>query len=265
MNRSTTQPFSFVQYTDPQLGFGEYERDLRMWRVAVEMINRERPDFVLLCGDLVDDPYDPAAWQDFFSVYAALQVPCYFVPGNHDIGWKKIDPELLRSYREKIGDDYGVFYHKGFTFVWVNTLFWKENTISKERQVHDAWLKEKLERAQEKGVPIIVAGHHPCFLERADEPDEYFNLPLTKRSELIELFKQCGVQAYLSGHRHIPFAHTHQDIQFVSAPSTAHDFDGSPFGFNLWSVDGQGSLFYRFVRLEKSGFLAKGKKIRRAG
>ncbi|MGB0387931.1 MAG: metallophosphoesterase [Ardenticatenaceae bacterium] len=251
MNNRTYLPFSFVQYTDPQLGFGEYGRDLRMWRLAVDEINRIQPDLVLLCGDLVHDPYDPAAWQDFFRVYAMLQVPCYFVPGNHDIGLEEIDPELLRSYREKIADDYGTFSHKGVTFVWVNTQFWKEATISEECQTHDAWLNETLERAQEKDLPIIVAGHHPFFLERADEPDEYFNLPLAKRSELTDLFQRCGVRAYLSGHRHIPIAHTHQHIHFVTAPSSARNFDGSPAGFNLWFVDHNASLHYEFVRLDQ--------------
>jgi len=249
MNKLAFTPFSFVQFTDPQLGFAEYEHDLQRWRVSVERINQLQPDFVLLCGDLLHDPYDAQAWQDFFDVYITLQVPCYFVPGNHDIGLEEIDPVLLRSYREKIGDDYGSFEHKGFRFIWINTQFWKDARFSEETQAHDRWLESCLEGAREEALPVVVIGHHPCFLAQPDEPDEYFNLPRSKRLRAIEQFKTCGVRAYLSGHRHIPLSHTHNQIKFVTAASTARNFDGSPPGFNLWSVDEHGSLNYKFILL----------------
>lgn len=249
MNNLAFTPFSFVQFTDPQLGFGEYEQDLEHWRLSVERINLLQPDFVLLCGDLVHDPYDAQAWQDFFDAYAALDVPCYVVPGNHDIGLEEIDPMLLRAYREKIGSDNGTFEHKRFRFIWINTQFWKDEKFSEETQAHDRWLESCLESAREQSSPIIVAGHHPCFLAQPDEPDEYFNLPQSIRLPLIEQFKASGVRAYLSGHRHIPLSHTHQQIKFVTAASTARNFDDSPPGFNLWSVDEQGELDYEVILL----------------
>ena len=249
MNKRTCTPFSFVQHTDPQLGFSEYEQDLQRWRLSVEKINQLQPDFVLLCGDLVHDPYDPDAWQDFFDVYATLEVPCYFVPGNHDVGLQKIDPMLLQSYREKIGDDYGTFEHKGIRFIWTNTQFWKDEGFMDETETHDRWLEACLEKAREKESPIVVIGHHPCFLAEPNEPDEYFNLPRHIRLPLMEQFKAYGVRAYLSGHRHIPHSYTHEQIQFVTAASSANNFDGSPPGFNLWNVDEDGELDYVFLSL----------------
>lgn len=249
MNNPIFTPFSFVQFTDPQLGFHDYEQDLQHLRVSVEQINRLQPDFVLLCGDLVHDPYDAQAWQDFFDVHARLDIPCYFVPGNHDIGLEQIDSVLLHAYREKIGPDYGTFEHKGLKFIWVNTLFWKDERFREETQAHDEWLNTQLEDVQEKNTPSVVIGHHPCFLEQPDEPDEYFNLPQQIRLPLIEKFKGCGVQAYLSGHRHIPLSHTHQQIKFVTAASTAKNFDDSPPAFNLWKVDESGELEYEVILL----------------
>ena len=48
----------------------------------------------------------------------------------------------------------------------------------------------------------MIFQHHPWFLKTDDEPDEYFNIPLARRSIYLDLFKQAGVQALISGHYH---------------------------------------------------------------
>jgi len=52
--------FSFVQLCDTQIGFGSvgYENDLEKFKQAVVQINDLNPDFVVICGDLVNTPND---------------------------------------------------------------------------------------------------------------------------------------------------------------------------------------------------------------
>lgn len=123
-------------------------------------------------------------------------MPCYCVPGNHDVG-NKPTPESLDRYRRIIGGDYFVVEHKGTTFIFVNTQLWKE-VLENESEKQDVWLKERLKIACEKGQQVIVVGHYPLFCKKADKADEYMNLPLDKRMELLSLYDQYNVVAVLS-------------------------------------------------------------------
>ena len=51
--QAAKQPFTFIQICDPQLGKGGYEHDLKTFEQAVVQSNALKPDFVVICGDLV--------------------------------------------------------------------------------------------------------------------------------------------------------------------------------------------------------------------
>jgi hypothetical protein len=46
--------FKFAQMCDTQLGMGGYDHDVRTFELAVERLHAMRPDFVVICGDLVN-------------------------------------------------------------------------------------------------------------------------------------------------------------------------------------------------------------------
>jgi predicted phosphodiesterase len=244
------QAFTFVQLCDPQLGMGGYEHDVQSFRRAVERINQLKPDFVLICGDLVHDRTEQA-FADFTEIRSALAVPSSCVPGNHDVGGEPT-PETLQHYRKVIGDDYYSFEHKGLTFVFVNTQLWK-SPVEGETGRQDTWLEKILGGASRKESPVVVVGHYPLFIEEMDEPEEYMNLPVPKRRELLQLYEQHGVAAVLGGHLHRLVLHDYNGIQLVNAETTSKNFDGSPMGFRLWQVDEHGLLSHEFVSLEQAG------------
>ena len=45
--------FTFAQICDTQLGMGGYEHDVKTFKTAVAQINALKPDFAVICGDLV--------------------------------------------------------------------------------------------------------------------------------------------------------------------------------------------------------------------
>ncbi|NLS91137.1 MAG: hypothetical protein GXX96_03015 [Planctomycetaceae bacterium] len=240
----------FVQICDTQLGFGEkgYEQDVESFRQAVRQINAMKPAFVVICGDLVHKP-EPQAFADFKEVMAELEVPCRCAAGNHDLGHPPTAASLAK-YREAIGKDYYSFKHQGITFVVVNTEFWKA-PVEGETAAHDRWFEETLRQAKADSSPVIVAGHHPLFLKKADEKEEYFNIPPEKRAEILRLFKENGVVAMLSGHTHRLVENEYEGIQFLSGEATSKNFDKRPFGFRVWEVDEAGKVSHRFVALEE--------------
>ncbi|MFK7851779.1 MAG: metallophosphoesterase [Akkermansiaceae bacterium] len=246
--KQAQQAFSFVQMCDTQLGMGGYEHDVKMFKLAVAKINHLKPDFVVICGDLVGKANDKS-FADFNTIRGGFNVPCHCAAGNHDVE-NKPTAESLRKYREKIGDDYYSFQHKGFTFVVANTQLWKA-PLAGESEKHDTWFKETLEKAKSEESPVIVVVHFPFFTKDPDEKDHYFNLPLEKRKELLALCEKSNVVAILGGHTHKFTENEYKGMKLVNGETTSKNFDGRPMGFRWWDVDKNRSLSHRFMSVEE--------------
>ena len=242
------QPFTFAQLCDPQLGMGGYEHDMATFNQAVDRINALQPDFVVICGDLVEFPGDQS-YSDFNSIKSRLTVPVYCAPGNHDVTGKP-SASSLAYYREKMGEDYFSVRHTGYTIMVINTSLIKEE-VAGESERHYEWMKETLEAARKKGSPVIAVGHYPFYLQEPDEKDEYFNLPLAERKALLDMFRNHGVVAFLSGHTHKTLMNEYDGMLLVCGESTSVNFDKRPMGFRLWTVIPSTALRHEFVPLEQ--------------
>ena len=240
------QTFTFAQICDTQLGMGGYEHDVKTFKMAVTQINALKPDFVVICGDLVNNANDES-FADFNKIKAELTVPCYCVAGNHDVG-NEPTRESLQYYRRIMGEDYYSFEHKGYLFAFVNTQLWKA-PVEGESQKQDSWLEETLQTAANKRTPVFIIGHYPLFLKQANEAEEYMNLPLAKRKELLSLFEKGGVVAVLGGHTHTLLINEHKGIQLINAETTSKNFDKRPLGFRLWHVEDERPFKHEFVPL----------------
>jgi len=241
------EPFSFVQMCDTQLGMGGYEHDVATFKAAVKKINAMKPDFVVICGDLVHNSNDKS-FADFNSIRAGFKLPCYCAAGNHDVT-NNPTPESLRRYREKIGKDYYSVEHKGYTFVVANTQLWKA-PLEGESDKHDTWFKETLASAKAKASPVVIVVHFPLFVKQPDEKDSYYNLPMAKRKEILTLCETNGVVAFLAGHTHKQITNEYKGIQLVNGETTSKNFDKRPMGFRFWNVSKDRKLVHRFVELE---------------
>lgn len=249
------EKFTFVQLCDPQFGmsaFGQeiksskyYEQDKESLKQAVKQINDLNPDFVIICGDFVHDAND-TTFSDFKAIIKDFAMPCYLTAGNHDVGNIPTDSSL-KVYRNFFGKDYYKFKNKGCYFLVTNSLLWV-NTIEDETEKHDQWFKSKLLKYGEKKRQIFVIGHYPLFTNEICEENHYYNFPKAKRQELLNLFAENNVVAYLSGHKHEIIVNTHQNIQFVCGESTSYNFDKSPLGFRVWEVS-KDTVKHHFIPL----------------
>ena len=240
--------FSFVQLCDTQLGTGGYEHSLNSFKMAVKKINTLNPDFVVICGDLVNNPND-SSFSDFKEIMGGFKIPCYTASGNHDVGNIPNDTSL-NYYRKTIGKDYYKFQNKGYSFIVTNTQLWKEN-VENESEKHDSWFKKTLKDKSVSDNPVFVIGHYPLYTEFPNEEEHYFNFPLIKRQELLTLFSQSNVKAYLSGHTHELVINNYENIQLVSGETTSKNFDSRPLGFRLWQVASD-TIKHHFISLQPS-------------
>ena len=100
---------------------------------AVEMANMLHPEFVVHVGDLIegyseDEAQIRAWWQEIDEWLEQLDMPFFFLPGNHDLN----SDATVNVWRERFGDDRG-YYH----FVYKDVLFLMVNTEDPPKKISD--------------------------------------------------------------------------------------------------------------------------------
>ena len=253
-----TTPSTFVQLCDTQLGMGGYEEDKLRFRAAVKAINTLNPDWVVICGDLVDNGKDDQAVADFREILKGFTVPCHLVSGNHDVGSVPTAASLAR-YRGFHGKDYYAVSVPGFKLMVLNTQLWKAS-VPEESERHDAWYHAELAAAKKSGVPVLLASHYPPFLADPAEKEIYYNLPIEARSSLLSAAVENDVRAWLAGHVHKNNVTEYNGIPIVASATTSNNFDGAPYGFRIWTMDDNGKLSHEYYAMDLPEELRKPRK-----
>ena len=216
------EPFTFVQMSDPQIGFSDetpgYAYTDSLMKTAVEKANALDPAFVFITGDLVNDPANPVQDSIYRGRLAEILAPVYAVPGNHDyLGFTR---EKQEAYIAQRGYDRFSFQAKDCAFIGIDSNCIKDGVEGAEAE-QLAWLEKELAGARDCRYTFVFL-HCPVIRESIDEPEDYFNFPMDKRRQYIELFKKYGVDAVLSGHCHQEYNCTVDGILFtVAAPDNA--------------------------------------------
>ena len=70
-----------VMMSDLHLGYHNRRKELARW---VDMVNAERPDLVLIAGDIVDGSLRPIIEEDMAAELRRIEAPVYACPGNHE-------------------------------------------------------------------------------------------------------------------------------------------------------------------------------------
>ena len=143
--------FNFVQMSDPQFGmyasisdYSEQEieerrrrgilmrkarepirgfaDETRLYTRAIEKANSLRPDFVVVCGDMIHNTGDDAEISELFRITDMLNdsIPIHWVSGNHDVG-ESPTSESIALYRGKFGADNYSFDHADCHFTVINS------------------------------------------------------------------------------------------------------------------------------------------------
>jgi 3',5'-cyclic AMP phosphodiesterase CpdA len=202
-------PFFFLQFSDPQFGMfsadKEFSQETVNFEMAIATANRLKPAFVVVTGDLINKAGDPAQIAEYKRIAAKLDkaIPLYNVAGNHDVD-NEPTPESVAAYRKAFGPDHYTFRSGSFVGVVLNSsLIHSPGKAADLPQTQLTWLMVELTRLKQSGARhLVIFQHHPWFLKADDEPDQYFNIPLARRSSYLDLFKQAGVRALISGHYH---------------------------------------------------------------
>ena len=99
------QPIFFVQMSDPQFGMytdnQDFAQETANFEFAIANVNRLRPAFVVVTGDLVNKAADAQQLAEYKRIAGKLDsaIPLYSVPGNHDVGNTPSEASL-KAYRQ---------------------------------------------------------------------------------------------------------------------------------------------------------------------
>lgn len=229
-----------------------HEWESRQYLRAVEMANAMRPDLVLFGGDLIDDPNSEDQLDEYLRITGLLDsaIERRWAPGNHDIGADTIVPtaESIASYRAAFGPDYFAFDAGPVTFLVLDTV-----VIDHPENVPGEWEEQRqfvLDRLDGGGRPIVIAGHHPLFVERADEDDTYWNLPLERRRPLLDALHGAGVRLALGAHLHKNAHAFDGDLELVTTGPVGYPLGPDPSGMRLVEIAEDGTSTHRYIPID---------------
>jgi 3',5'-cyclic AMP phosphodiesterase CpdA len=203
------EPWFFIQLSDPQLGMfannANVTQEVGNFEFVVANINRLRPAFVVITGDLVNKSGDATQIAEYRRIVGTIDpsIPVYNVTGNHDVQ-NEPTPASIGNYVKIFGPDHYAFRQRNVVgLVLDSSLIHSPGKAPEEFAEQERWLRAELARAKgENPAHIIVFQHHSWFLQTAAEPDQYFNIPLVRRTPYLALFRKFGVRYLFCGHYH---------------------------------------------------------------
>ena len=234
--------FTFVQLSDPQVGFMDRTGDLsysdNLMKDAVAAVNRVKPELVIITGDLVNDALDNSEINIYKNNIAAItpKAEVYALPGNHDMRpWTE---ENYKRFLKFNGYDRFSFVKNDCAFIGFDSCCIKDG-IEEQEANQLVWLVDELKKAQGSRY-IFLFTHCPIFRESIDEKEDYFNFSRAKRDEYLELFKKFNVNAVFAGHTHKAYSSEWNGIKLITAGPVGTPLDGGISGLNVVRVGKKG-------------------------
>ncbi|MDC1288376.1 3',5'-cyclic-AMP phosphodiesterase [Gammaproteobacteria bacterium] len=207
-------------------------------------------DLILATGDLSQDA-SPASYQYLAQKFNELQLPLFWLPGNHD------DSNAMREHLrgERISAAKQVLIGNWLIVLLDSTIEGETGGKLSSRQID--FLQASLQGHPDQHA--LVCLHHQALPANSEWMDQ---LGLQQPQALIDTLKSHdNVRAVLWGHVHQQ-AHHHRDgIEWMSTPSTCVQFkpgsktfalDDLPPGYRRINLNADGSIDTSVLRLRPS-------------
>ena len=144
-----------VMISDVHLGYHNRKEEFKRW---VQLINNEKPDLVLISGDIIDGNLRPLWEENMAQECRNIKAPIYACLGNHD--YYAGEPNSEKFYR-----DAGIKLLRDATIDLGNgiTLIGRDDRTNKRRKP----LKDLMSGVDRNNY-LILLDHQPYHLEDAE-------------------------------------------------------------------------------------------------
>lgn len=238
-----------IQYADVKTqGTRYYRNSLGKLKVCVEDFNKQKVQFSLNLGDVIDRNHKDL--DSVLPILKQLKKPMYITPGNHD--YKEVTENSLLYAKLGMPAEYYSFERKGWLFIMLNTNevsaysniqgTWKEkelkaimDSIAASKGVNGAdynggisskqlkWVDSLLAQAQNKHQKVFIFSHHPLDFSRGFTA-------LNNKQILQTIDKYTCVKALFAGHHHTGDFGTHLSIPCITLEGMVETSDKNAYG-----------------------------------
>ncbi|MCA9929193.1 MAG: metallophosphoesterase [Anaerolineales bacterium] len=228
---------------------------------VVEIINSlpVKPDFVMHTGDVVTYPNEDA-YKLAAEVFAGLDIPIYYVTGNHDTA-RDIHRSLPMGPKALLSKDMDVlsyaFEVKGYRFLVIDAR--GPDEIDPHGILSEAQLEVVQQEATTAGPPLVVFMHYPCNLMNSTWMDAYMMIINGDDLHRALLPARERLRGVFYGHVHQNIQTMRDGILYVAVASTFSQFTawptdivtgfdpGHPPGFNFVHLMAQQTIIHQHV------------------
>lgn len=129
---------------------------------AVRKLNLIQPEFVMSVGDLIEgmtlsESFTHRQLDEFDEWVEQLEMPFYYVPGNHDLGNK----EEYKVWRERYGTDYYDFVYQDVLFLCLNSNDPYVSARFSRQQID--WVAQELKKHRDVRWTLVFM-HDPMWV-----------------------------------------------------------------------------------------------------
>jgi 3',5'-cyclic AMP phosphodiesterase CpdA len=205
----------------------------------------------VITGDLVHKPGDAAQIAEYRRIAGQIDpaIPVYHIAGNHDVQ-NVPTPESVAAYVKIFGPDRYTFSHRSVTGIVLNSsVIHSPQEAPAQLAEQERWLRAELTKAKTAGARhIVVFQHHPWFIASATEPDQYFNIPLARRSAYMALFREFGVRYLFCGHYHRNAEGRDGEIENITSGPVGKPLGGAKSGLRV-AIVRDAAIEHRYYEL----------------
>lgn len=221
---------------------------------AIAQVREMKPDVTLFAGDLTENG-SPEDFATFQTLASGLRRPVLWVPGNHDVGGKRlpgkdagVTEESVAAYERLLGPSFGARTAGGARVIFLNASLLGSGLPAEARQ----WVLLERETARKGGAPKVILLHNPPFLQEPGEKGgDYWTVEPEPRARLLELARKGGVRAILSGHIHRPLRNDVAGVACITTPPISFGLPSAvqPEGWTQVEIATDGSVTAEVVEI----------------
>lgn len=152
-------------------------------KAAIEEINHNDSQFVILSGDLSNEGSDEQLY-NVKSIIDKLNKPIYVIPGNHENNWSQ---SATKTFNDIWGEDKFVFETDSLIFIAMNCGPFMKMGDGHIKQEDLIWLEKELSSRCTSGKKVVSINHYP-LQDDLDNWQDYVSI-LQKYPTIIHI---CG-------------------------------------------------------------------------